>query len=164
MSTIKQRVAVALLTASAALVGGLQLREGKSNDAYVDTLATTKVVTICYGDTGGYKVGDHRTDRQCSELLARKLETVYAPIVRKYVTVPLSQGEFDALVDFAYNLGEGNFRSSTLLAKLNAGDRAGAAAEFSRWYKTNGKDCRIRANKCYGIIERRVWEKTTFES
>ena len=164
MSTIKQRIAVSLLTASAVLVGALQLHEGKSNVAYVDKLATSKVVTICYGDTGGYKLGDYRTDLQCSNLLLHKLNTVYAPIVRKYVMVPLSQGEFDALVDFTYNLGEGNFRSSTLLRKLNAGDRAGAAAEFARWYKTNGKDCRIRANKCFGIIERRVWEKTTFES
>lgn len=164
MATIKQRVAVALLGASVGLVSSLALHEGKSNVAYVDKLATSKVVTICYGDTGGHKIGDYRTDKQCSELLLRKLNSVYVPIVQKYVTVPLSQGEFDALVDFVYNLGEGNFRSSTLLRKLNAGDREGAAQEFARWYKTNGKDCRIRSNKCYGIIERRAWQKTTFES
>lgn len=162
--SVKSRVAAGLLTASVLLVGGLRVHEGIENHAYVDKLATSRVVTICYGDTGGYKLGDYRTDAECDAILKRKLETVYAPVVRKYVTVPLSQGEFDALVDFTYNLGEGNFRKSTLLKKLNAGDYAGAANEFDKWVYTNGKDCRVKANKCYGIIKRRQWERELFLS
>lgn len=162
--SVKSRVAVGLLTASIALVGGLRIHEGSENHAYVDKLATSRVVTICYGDTGGYKLGDYRTDAQCDEILKRKLETVYAPAVRKHVKVPLTQGEFDALVDFTYNLGEGNLRKSTLLKKLNAGDYAGAANEFDKWVYTDGKDCRVRANKCYGIVKRRQWQKELFLS
>lgn len=163
MST-KSRIAVGLLTASIALVGGLKVHEGRENSAYVDRLAASRVVTICYGDTGGYKLGDYRTNAQCDDLLKRKLNTVYAPVVRKYVTVPLSQGEFDALVDFTYNLGEGNFRKSTLLKKVNARDYVGASLEFQKWVYTDGKDCRIRANGCYGIIKRRIWQQELFVS
>lgn len=58
--------------------------------------------------------------------------------VRSYVTVPLSQNQYDALVSFVYNIGGGAFRTSTLLAKLNAGDYAGAAEQFARWNKSQG--------------------------
>ena len=49
--------------------------------------------------------------------------------------VSLNENQFGALVSFTYNLGAGNLASSTLLRKLNAGDYAGAAAEFPRWNK-----------------------------
>lgn len=160
----KVRYAATALAVVAALVAGTARFEGKENDAYVDKLARTRVVTVCYGHTRTAVMGQHYTDSQCSALLLSDLEREYAPIVRRLVKVPLSQGEFNALVDFVYNLGEPNFRSSTLLKKLNAGDYAGAQAEFIRWNKTNGKDCRIRANKCYGIIERRLWETKQFAS
>lgn len=50
-----------------------------------------------------------------------------------------TQNQFDALVSFAYNVGEGNLAGSTLLKKHNAGDYAGAKAEFARWNKAGGK-------------------------
>lgn len=53
--------------------------------------------------------------------------------VRDLVTVRLDQMEFDALVSFAYNVGEGNLASSTLLRKLNNGERAAVPIELSRW-------------------------------
>lgn len=59
--------------------------------------------------------------------------------VNKNVKVKLTQGQFDALVDFDFNIGDDQFLASTLLRKLNAGDYAGAAAEFKRWNKDNGK-------------------------
>ncbi len=59
--------------------------------------------------------------------------------VNSLVSVDLNQSEFDALVSFTFNVGSGALRRSTLLAKLNADDAAGAAAEFARWNKAGGR-------------------------
>jgi lysozyme len=53
--------------------------------------------------------------------------------VSRHVTVPLTQGQFDALVDFTFNLGSGRLASSTLLQNLNAGKYDAAATELLRW-------------------------------
>lgn len=55
------------------------------------------------------------------------------------VKVMLTQNQFDALTDFRFNIGRQNFLKSTLLAKLNAGDYAGASSEFSRWVHSGGQ-------------------------
>lgn len=54
-------------------------------------------------------------------------------------TVPTTQGQFDAMVSFAYNVGIGAFSESTLLRKHRDGDTYGASLEFSRWNKQAGK-------------------------
>lgn len=59
--------------------------------------------------------------------------------VNKDVKVKLTQGQFDALVDLVFNIGEDQWITSTLLKLLNKGDYAGAAAQFKRWNKDNGK-------------------------
>ncbi len=53
--------------------------------------------------------------------------------VLRLVKVPLTQGQFDALVDFTFNLGQGRLASSTLLKELNAGHYDSAAQELLRW-------------------------------
>lgn len=73
-------------------------------------------------------------------------------IVNRYVQVPLSQGQFDALVSFTFNVGEGNFRSSTLLRKLNAGDYAGACHQLPRWVYSGGE-------RLAGLKRRRLAER-----
>lgn len=75
--------------------------------------------------------------------------------VKRLVKVALNQGQFDALVSFAYNVGSGNLSSSTLLKKLNAGDYAGAANEFANWTKAGGKVMR-------GLQRRRAAEAAMF--
>lgn len=77
--------------------------------------------------------------------------------IEKLVTVFLTDNQFDALVSFIFNLGEGNFAHSTLRTKLNAGDYAGAAEEFERWVYAGGK-------KLNGLINRRKKEKELFLS
>jgi lysozyme len=59
--------------------------------------------------------------------------------VTNMVKVPLTQNQFDALVDFTYNSGAGNFASSTLLKLLNTGDYAGASAQFIRWNRATDR-------------------------
>lgn len=78
--------------------------------------------------------------------------------VARLITAPLSDAERDALVSFDYNTG--GLSSSTLRRKLNAGDRAGAAAEFDRWVKAtvNGKKVTQA-----GLVKRRAAERMMFE-
>lgn len=59
--------------------------------------------------------------------------------VERYVTVPLSQGEFDCLVAFSFNLGLGTLQKSTLRQKLNRGDKAGAIESLLKYNKAGGK-------------------------
>jgi lysozyme len=75
--------------------------------------------------------------------------------VLKLVKVPLEQREFDALVSFAFNCGSGNLAKSTLLKKINAGDKDGAASEFLKWDRAGGKVLR-------GLTRRRNAERALF--
>ncbi len=76
-------------------------------------------------------------------------------VIQRYVTVKLTQGQYDALCSFIYNLGEGNFRNSTLLRRINAGNFDEAANEFSRWIKANGLVLK-------GLQTRRAEERNLF--
>ena len=71
--------------------------------------------------------------------------------IKKYVKVPLTQSEYDAYVSFIYNVGAGNFASSTLLNKLNAGDYEGACNELRRWVFSSNV-------KYQGLVNRRDME------
>lgn len=153
-----------LALAGAALVAGTASYEGLSLVDYTDRLPAKPVPTACYGHTATAKVGKHRTKVECDALLAYDLTNVYGPAVLNMVNVPITQGQYNALTDFAYNLGIANLRKSTLLRKVNAGDHAGAAREFGKWVYVGGKDCRVRTNNCYGIIGRRQWEAAQYAS
>jgi lysozyme len=122
------------------------------------------VITGAYGDTD-VKLGQTFTEEQASERLRKRLATEFEPIVNRAVKVPLQQSQFDALVLFLYNVGAGDpnhkpkpiegLLTSTLLRKLNAGDIAGAADEFPRWNKADGK-------VLGGLVKRRKLEQTWF--
>lgn len=92
---------------------------------------------------------------QGKALLAQDLLPV-TNAINAAVVVPLSQFQFDALAIFIYNIGIGAFRSSTLLRKLNAGDYAGAAAQFAAWNKAGGV-------VSSGLVRRRAAECTLFQ-
>ena len=112
--------------------------EGCRLKAYADQGG---VWTIGFGHTLGVQQGDACTLAQAYIwLLADVKEAVH--YVNCLVRVPLTQGEFDALVDFVFNVGPHAFRCSTLLHFLNAGDFADAANEFVKWDHVKGKVCR----------------------
>lgn len=96
------------------------------------------------------------TEEHATEMLKSHLIGV-ENYVNRAVTVDLTQNQFDALCSFTYNVGTGNLQSSTLLKKLNAGDYAGAAAEFPKWNKSDG---RVLA----GLTARRLEEQQLFGS
>ena len=103
--------------------------EGCRLTAYQDQVG---VWTIGYGHTGpDVKPGMTITNAQAEALLAQDVKSA-AACVNNVVSVQLAQREFDALVDFVFNLGAGAFSSSTMLRELNAGDFTGAASQFEK--------------------------------
>jgi lysozyme len=109
--------------------------EGLRLEAYEDVVG---VWTIGYGHTGDVQPWETLTEAEAEMLLVGDLEETEEGVER-LVTVDLDQNEFDALVSFAFNVGLGALKSSTLLKLLNSGNRTGAAAQFKRWDKAGGK-------------------------
>ncbi len=130
--------------------------EGFESKAYKDTggVWTIGYGTIKYPDGRSVKQGDTCTREQAEQWLKSDCRWVDA-CLDKYVKATISQNQFDALASFVYNIGESQFRSSTLLAKLNAGDYKVAAANFDRWIYDNGKIIT-------GLVNRRAQEKALF--
>ncbi|OWT62028.1 lysozyme [Candidimonas nitroreducens] len=109
------------------------------------------VLTVCEGHTGPDVIeGKTYTPGECATLRNRDIAAAEAAVDR-LVKVPISTTERAALIDFAYNAGAGNLARSTLLRKLNAGDHAGACAEYRRWVNAGGQ---VRA----GLVNRREAE------
>jgi len=95
------------------------------------------IPTIGWGCTRGVTMGMIWTREEATAKLRGELADAEATVAR-LVTVELNQNEADALISFVYNVGAGAFKGSTLLRKLNAGDRAGAAKQFASWNKSGG--------------------------
>jgi lysozyme len=136
---------------------GLELTkrfEGCRLTAYQDSKG---VWTIGYGHTGrGVCAGLVWTQAQADAVL--RVDVAWAEcVVTKAVDVSLTQAEFDALVDFTFNVGAGAFRGSTMLRLLNAGNYAEAAAEFDKWDKCGGNGCVVA-----GLLRRRQAEMAEF--
>ncbi|OTA21161.1 lysozyme [Xenorhabdus beddingii] len=124
--------------------------------AYPDPATGAEPWTIGYGHTKGVKPGQVITAQQAEAFLRQDLVPIYGALYR-LVKVPLTQGQFDALCSFIFNLGIGNFTHSTLLKKLNAGDYQGAAGEFLKWDRADG-------HELPGLRIRRASEQQTFLS
>lgn len=108
-------------------------------------------LTIGVGHTGpDVKPGQTITREQSRALLRADLAE-FSDTVERAVKVPLNDNQFAALVSFAYNVGAGNFRSSTLLKKLNAGNYEAVPSELMKWNKSKGKVMQ-------GLINRRAQE------
>lgn len=142
--------------------------EGLSLTAY---RCPAGVWTIGYGHTHAVAAGDTITADQAGRLLASDMAEA-AMVVDGAVTVPLTDGQRAALIDFVFNVGPGRARKgkdpgkdgfvrlrtgkpSTLLRKLNAGDSAGAAAEFGAWVYGGGR-------VLPGLVRRRRAEELLF--
>lgn len=109
--------------------------EGNKLEAYLDGGG---VWTIGRGHTKDVKKGDKITEAQSLSLFLEDVKEAM-DAVNKLVRLPLTQGQFDALVDFVFNLGEAAFSRSTLLKYLNEGNFEAAVYEFQKWNHDNGK-------------------------
>src|SRR5579864_8652257 len=132
-------------------------REGVRLLAYPDPGTGGEPWTIGVGhtDPGHIRPGDTCSMEQAMAWLRDDCATA-EDAVSRLVAVPLTQTQFDALVDFVFNEGEGNFASSTLLRLLNAGDYEGADRQFIRWNLANG-------HVLGGLTTRRRLEAAMFE-
>lgn len=135
------------------LIGALKQFEGCQLKAYRDSAG---VLTIGYGHTGpDVKAGQSITQDRAEALLRQDLNraaTQLDGLKIKYGTRELTPAQQDALLDFAYNLGTGALRGSTLLKQIRAGlPSADIQAQFRRWVYAGGK-------KLAGLVRRREWE------
>ena len=143
MNNVLQWVAIILLAITIGILMKLGERgteilkyfEGCKLTAYQDSVG---VWTIGYGHTKGVYDGMTITQDQAEQMLLSELEE-YEGYIENMVTVPLTQNQFDALVVWIYNLGPTNFKNSTLLKELNAGNYNAAGQEITRWNKAGGK-------------------------
>ena len=119
------------------------------------------VPTIGYGTThynGGRAVelGDTDISEETATMLLRdQIDRHYGKMVNHYVRVGITQNQYDALVSFAYNVGTGALRKSTLLKDINHKRFGAAANEFGKWVHAGGHVSR-------GLIARRKEEKQLF--
>jgi len=126
---------------------------------FVPYVCPAGVLTIGWGHTNDngrrFEASAAWTQAECDAAFDEDM-AVFEKVVRGTVTAPLRQHHFDALVSFAYNCGQGNLSSSTLLRKLNSHDFEGAALEFPKWNRGGGK---VLA----GLIRRRAAEALLFQ-
>lgn len=120
---------------SPSTIGLIKQSEGLRTRAYQDSGG---VWTIGYGHTTTARPGQAITAAQAERLLRKDLQR-FERVVEEAVVVPISEAQRSALVSFAFNVGEEAFKGSTLLKRLNAGDKAAAAREFQRWNKVDGR-------------------------
>lgn len=126
--------------------------EGVRLEAYQDSVG---VWTIGHGHTRGVRPGMTCTAEQALQWLIEDTQ-IAVDAVNDLVDVPLTQDEFDALVDFVFNLGAPALAHSTLLRLLNAGQYHAAAAQFELWDHAGGK-------VVAGLLRRRRAEEQLFE-
>jgi lysozyme len=134
--------------------------EGFSAKPY---LCSAKIPTIGYGNTY-YSDAKRVTmlDKEITKVQAFEMfKTIadrFADKVNKLVTSPLNQNQFNALVSLAYNIGTGNFASSTILKKVNKNHNdTSIELEFKKWNKVNKKEVA-------GLTKRRLYESKVYFS
>ena len=133
------------------LIQQLMVMEGHSLEAYKDEAG---VPTIGYGHTKGVRMGDRISEQWAVELLKMDIQEVEEQV--KALHVARTEGQLDALVSFAFNLGMSRLEQSTLLKVIRqGGSKSQIKHEFKRWVYADGK--RLR-----GLEKRREWEARRF--
>jgi len=136
----------------------IKSKEGLRLTAYLDMVG---VPTIGWGCTKGVTHDDVTNKRTITQDEAQAmLDSELAEFINgipHYVTVPLNENQFAALVSFTYNLGLGSLHNTTIQQKLNANDMAGASDEFPKWDHAGG-------HEVAALTERRLAEQALFNT
>lgn len=125
--------------------------EGCKLEAY---LCPAGIPTIGYGRTYNVSMGAVIDQEQAERFLIEDLKKA-SNAVKSYVSAPLNENQFSALVSFVYNIGPGQFKYSTLLAHLNFKKYQAAADEFLKWVHAKGQ-------VSPGLVRRREAERQLF--
>lgn len=152
--TLAPRLLAATLALSAGGYTLIRHHEGEVRGVYLDPVG---IPTSCIGHTKTARledVGKPLSAAVCARLLQEDTRDAQKAVGR-LVTHEVTQAQYDALVSFVFNVGETQFRSSTLLRRVNAGDCLGAVREFSRWNKAKGR-------VLPGLVKRRADEAALF--
>lgn len=114
--------------------------------------------TVGYGHTSSARHGMSVTEGEAERLLRNDVSPI-EKLLADTVRAPLNQNEHDALVSLIFNIGESNWRRSTVLRKLNEGDKLAAARAFEMWTKARVNGELVSLD---GLIRRRAAEKSLF--
>jgi lysozyme len=143
------KAGIAGLVLSAAGFVGILTREGYTDNAVIPTKGD--VPTVGFGTTGGVKMGD-KTDPVKAVQRALLDASQYEGAIKRCVTSPLSQAEYDTYVNFSYNVGPYAFCTSTIVKRLNTGDYKGACEAILLFKYAAGYDCSTPGNhRCAGL-------------
>ena len=136
------------------------IKEKCGPDLYKSYKCPAGVATIGHGHTNHhgrkFDSASRWTKAECDEVFLQDMAG-FEVDVRRLVKVELEPWQFDALVSFTYNCGDGALQKSTLLKKVNAGNFEAAALEFHKWNKGGGK---VLA----GLTRRRASEALLFQN
>ncbi len=116
---------------------GLTVTENAEGLRLIPYLDSNGTPTDGFGNTHGVVMGQAITVERATACLMSNIQWA-CTAVKNLVNVALTQGQFNALVDFVFNEGSGNFAESTLLRLLNSGDYHGASLQFAVWDKAGG--------------------------
>ncbi|SBI42858.1 phage lysozyme [Klebsiella quasipneumoniae] len=118
------------LAIASALITGPMGNDGLEGVRYVPYQDVVGVWTVCYGHTGkDIMLGKTYSETECRALLNKDLNTV-ARQIDPYIQKPIPETMRGALYSFAYNVGAGNFQTSTLLRRINQGDQKGHVISY----------------------------------
>lgn len=157
MSAKSERTAGVSAAALAIMVSFTAVHEGEVRIPYIDSLGRGKPITVCYGSTHNVKVGHVYTHQECLDALKVEGER-HAEDVQRCLPGGLPDNTAASLYDFGYNVGATAFCKSSVSKLALAGDTKTACYAMGKFVWSGGKDCRIKANKCSGIVIRRADE------
>ena len=151
------------LSVAAAISGGYLIYPWEGSVKNSDGLHTSYrdpigIVTVCYGQTGTdlygrrIQMGMTYTEEECTKMLSETIDRFEREVDARVTVGYASLWQKAAIISFVYNVGQGNFQSSTLLRKLNSGDHAGACDQLTRWVYANRQ-------KLPGLVSRRGEER-----
>ncbi|MEM9169606.1 MAG: lysozyme [Pseudomonadota bacterium] len=137
---------------------GLNLIKGDEGLRMSAHYAPSEQWTVGYGHTDTARHGMAVTEGEAERLLRDDVAPIES-LIAETVRAPLNQNEHDAVASLVFNIGEDNWRRSTVLRKLNEGDKLAAAQAFEMWTKARVNGELVALD---GLVRRRAAEKSLF--